>query len=157
ERSNHSGDLHAAGDLLELCFHGLLSPLEARVDSRDDAVESELDAFALQELWIDLHLGELTRIRDNDLYLVAHRRGDDLLVGELLLRLLDLALKTRRLAHELVHSTAKLAHSLAPLRRTHVVPIGGELHVLQLRSENLLGVADERMVLHRRARLDLHL
>ena len=55
---------------------------------------------------------DLAGVGDGRLDLVADGRGDDLLVAELLLRLLDLALHARRLAHQLVHSAAELHRRL---------------------------------------------
>src|SRR5579883_2762586 len=113
-RLHEPRDLHAAGDLLELGLHLLVGLLDRLIDGGADPVEHEVDGLAPQRVLVDLDVLQAPPKGDHDLHLTAQAFGCKLPILQLILRLIDLALHPRSLAHQLVHPAAKLHAAAIP-------------------------------------------
>src|SRR5258708_18909193 len=143
----HSWNLDAAGDLLELGLHLLVGLLDALVYRGAHAGEHEVRLLGDERLLVDLDPLHAAAERDDHFDLAAQTLHRQLAVLELTFGLIDLALHARRLAHQLAHSAAKLHDELCSL----FVRLR-QLDVADLSAEDTDGLAHDRVALDGRSR-----
>lgn len=141
-----SRDLHAPGYLVELGLHLLVGLFEPLVYRGAHAVQEKLGVFGLQGTLFYLDALQATAQRKGDFYLAAQAFGSQFAIPELTLRLINLALHARCLAHKLVHSAAEL-HTV-----TSSLSFGvRQPDITQLRTEHPKGFLYDGVLLHRGA------